>query len=116
VTALVPSNVATGTQPLTVTTGTVISAAYNITVNGVQPGLLAPPSFNINGTQYAVANFGDGTYVLPTDAIAGINSRPAQPDDEIVLYGVGFGPVTPNMSASELVQQANALALPFECR
>jgi uncharacterized protein (TIGR03437 family) len=113
VNALVPSNIAAGTQPMTVTVGSVTSAASNITVNPVQPGIDAPPSFNIGGTQYAVAQFADGTYVLPTGAIAGLTSRPAQAGDEIVLYGIGFGPVTPSIPAGQLVQQANALASPF---
>jgi hypothetical protein len=102
---------------MTVTVGGVTSAAYNITVNAVQPGLDAPPSFNIGGVQYVVALFADGTYVLPEGAIAGLNSRPAQPGDEIVLYGIygiGFGPVTPDIPAGELVQQANTLASAFE--
>jgi uncharacterized protein (TIGR03437 family) len=112
--ALVPSNVATGSQPITVTVGSVTSAAYSINVNPVQPGLDAPPSFNIGGTQYAVALFADGSYVLPVGAIAGLTSRPAQPGDEIVLYGIGFGPVTPNIPAGQLVQQANTLTSSFE--
>ena len=110
VNALVPSNVATGTQPMIVTAPGGTSATYNVTVNPVEPGLLAPSSFNVGGTQYAVALFSDGTYVLPAGAIAGINSRPAMPGDEIVLYGVGFGPVTPAMPAGQLVQEANTLA------
>jgi uncharacterized protein (TIGR03437 family) len=113
VNALVPSNIPTGVQSMTVTVGSVTSAAYGITVNPVQPGLDAPPSFNIGGIQYAVAQFADGTYALPEGAIAGINSRPAQPGDEVILYGVGFGPVTPNMPAGQLVQQANTLASEF---
>jgi uncharacterized protein (TIGR03437 family) len=113
VNALVPSDVATGTQPMTVTVGSATTATYNITVNPVQPGLDAPPSFKIGGTQFVVALFADGTYVLPENAIPGLNSRPAQPGDEIVLYGVGFGPVTPNIPAGQLVQQANTLASPF---
>jgi uncharacterized protein (TIGR03437 family) len=114
VNALVPSNVGTGLQQLTVTTAAGISAPFNITVNSVQPGLLAPPSFSVNGKQYAVALFADGTYVLPTGAISGLASRPAKPGDTIVLYGVGFGPVTPAIPAGELVQQANALASGFQ--
>jgi uncharacterized protein (TIGR03437 family) len=113
VNALVPSNVATGVQPMTVTVAGATTAAYNLNVNPVQPGLDAPPSFKIGGTQYAVALFADGTYVLPEGAIPGLNSRPAQPGDEIVLYGVGFGPVTPSIPAGQLVQQANTLASTF---
>jgi uncharacterized protein (TIGR03437 family) len=113
VNALVPSNVATGTQPMTVTVGGVTSAASSINVNPVEPGLDAPSSFNIGGTQYAVALFADGAYVLPEGAIAGLNSRPAQPGDEIVLYGIGFGAVKPNIPAGQLVQQANTLESAF---
>ena len=113
VNALVPSNVATGTQPMTVTVGGVTSAASSINVNLVEPGLDAPPSFKIGGVQYAVALFADGAYVLPDGAIAGLNSRPAQPGDEIVLYGIGFGAVMPNIPAGQLVQQANTLAAAF---
>jgi uncharacterized protein (TIGR03437 family) len=109
VNALVPSNVATGTQPMTVTVAGFTSPAYNINVNPVQPGLDAPASFNIGGTQYAVAQFADGTYVLPEGAIAGLNSRPARAGDEIVLYGIGFGPVMPDIPAGQIVQQANTL-------
>ncbi|MGA2577247.1 MAG: IPT/TIG domain-containing protein [Bryobacteraceae bacterium] len=114
VNALVPSNVATGAQPLTVTVGNLASAPYSITVNAVEPGLNAPPSFQIGGTQYVVAQFGDGSYVLPTGAVAGLTSRPAQAGDEIVLYGIGFGAVTPNIPAGQLVQTANTLTSAFE--
>jgi uncharacterized protein (TIGR03437 family) len=114
VNALIPSNVATGTQQLTLPSPGGTTSPVNITINSVEPGLLAPPNFNLGGTQYAVAVFADGTYVLPAGAIPGVNSRPAQPGDEIVLYGVGFGPVKPNMPAGQLVQQANTLASSLE--
>jgi uncharacterized protein (TIGR03437 family) len=110
VNALVPSNVATGMQPVTVTVGSLTSAAYNIAVNAVEPGLDAPPSFNVGGVEYAVALFADGTFVLPVGAIPGLTSRPAKAGDEIVLYGIGFGPVSPNIPAGQLVEQANSLA------
>jgi uncharacterized protein (TIGR03437 family) len=51
--------------------------------------------------------------VLPAGAIAGLNSRPAQPGDIILLYGIGFGPVTPNIPAGQLVGEANTLADSF---
>src|SRR5579862_5790331 len=109
VNALVPSNTATGMQPVTITVGSLSSAPFNIAVNNVEPGLDAPPLFNVGGTQYVVALFADGTFVLPVGAIAGVTSRPAKANDEIVLYGIGFGPVTPNVPAGQLVEQANAL-------
>jgi uncharacterized protein (TIGR03437 family) len=110
VNALVPSNVATGPQSMTVKTAAGTSAAYNILVNAIEPGLLATPTFNVNGTPYAVALFSDGTYVLPTGAVAGLSSRPAKPGDTIILYGVGFGPVTPSIPAGQLAEQSNAVS------
>jgi uncharacterized protein (TIGR03437 family) len=112
--ALVPSNVDTGVQPVTLKTAAGTSDAVNITVNAIEPGLLAPSSFIIGGIQYAVALFLDGTYVLPEGAIAGITSRPAKPGDIIVLYGTGFGPVTPDIPAGQLVEQNNTLASSFQ--
>ena len=101
-------NIAAGTQPLVVTTGGNKSAPYNLTIQAVDPGLLAPASFNIGGVQYAFALDG-GNYVLPTGAIAGVSSAPAKPGDVIVLYGVGFGPVSPAIPEGQIVEQQNAL-------
>jgi uncharacterized protein (TIGR03437 family) len=111
---LVPSNVATGAQQITVTTGVGTSAAYSITVNALEPGLLAPANFTIGGTPYVVAQFADYSYVLPTGAIAGLPSRPAVSGDIIVIYGIGFGPVTPAIAAGQLVGEANTLASGFQ--
>jgi uncharacterized protein (TIGR03437 family) len=113
--AQLPSNIPTGgTLPLTVTNGSVISAPENVTVNATEPGLLAPTSFQIGGNQYVVAQHLDGSYVLPAGAIGGINSRPAQPGETIVIYGVGFGPVTPNTPAGEIAVGETQLVSSFE--
>jgi len=115
VNAQLPSNVGPGPQQVMVTTPAGTSAPYIITVNLVQPGLLAPPAFQIRGKQYAAALSNDGaTYVLPPGAIPGAASRPAHPGETIVLYGVGFGPVTPIVEAGEVVQQSNALTMPVQ--
>jgi uncharacterized protein (TIGR03437 family) len=117
VNAQVPSNVGTGPQQVVVKTAAGSSSAYTVTVNAAQPGLLAPSSFNIGGTQYAVALFPDGmNYVLPPGAIAGLPSQRAQPGDTITFYGVGFGAVIPNIPAGQVVQQDNALALPIQIK
>jgi uncharacterized protein (TIGR03437 family) len=76
-------------------------------VNQVEPGLLALPLFNVNGAQYVTALFPDGaTFVAPPGLISGITSVRARPADVIVLYGIGFGSVTPNIPAGQLVSQA----------
>jgi uncharacterized protein (TIGR03437 family) len=113
VNAQVSSNVGTGPQVLTVSNANGTSAGYAINVNTTQPGLLAPPSFNLAGRQYVVAILPDGTYVLPQGAIPGVNSRPAHPGETVTMYGVGFGPVSPNIPAGQIVGQMNSLSLPF---
>ena len=45
--------------------------------------------------------------------MSGVISRPAQPGDVITLYGVGFGSVTPSISAGQIVQQSNTLTAPL---
>jgi uncharacterized protein (TIGR03437 family) len=114
--AQLPSNIPTGGPlPVTVTNGTQTSGAFNVTVNPTMPGLLAPASFLIGGNQYVVALLSDNvTYVLPTGAISGVASRPAKPGETIVLYGVGFGGVTPSIPAGQIVGQSNQLAASFQ--
>ena len=110
----VPSNAGTGPQPVVVTTAAGASAPLTITVNAEEPGLLAPPSFKIGATQYVVAFFPDfATYVAPPGAIPGVTSRRAKPGDVIAMWGIGFGAVTPNVPAGQIVQQSNTLASAF---
>jgi uncharacterized protein (TIGR03437 family) len=114
VNAQVPSNVGTGPQSVIVKTASGASPPYTVTLTALQPGLLAPPSFNVGGTQYVTALFPDGiTYVLPPGAIAGLPSRRSQPGDIITFYGVGFGPVVPNIPAGQIAEQSNTLAAPL---
>ena len=115
VNAQVPSNVPLGSQTVTVTTSVGTSPPLPVNVNVIQPGLNAPPSFIIGGKQYVAALFADGfTYVLPTGAIPGVASRRAKVGETIVLYGVGFGPVTPTLPAGQVVLLANSLIAPLQ--
>ena len=109
VNALVPFDVAPGQQTVTITTSSGTSASGVVTVNATQPGLLAPASFKINSQQYAGATFPDGTYAIPSLAISGVASRPARPSETIILYGIGFGEVTPYVNSGEIVQTTNSL-------
>ena len=115
VNALVPSNVAIGQQQITVTTAIGTSAAYTVTVNPTAAGLLAPGYLNIGGMQYVGALFPDyQTFVAPPGAISGYTSRRAKPGDVLIIFGVGFGPVTPNIPAGQIVPGNTALTLPFQ--
>lgn len=111
--AQVPSGVGTGTQQVIVKTPSGTSAPFNVTVNPEQPGLLVPSAFVYKGIGYVAATFPDGTFVLPTGAIDGVTSRPAQGGDTVILYGVGFGPVSPSIPAGQVVSQNNSLSLPL---
>jgi uncharacterized protein (TIGR03437 family) len=111
VNAQVPSNIATGPQPVIVSTPGGTSNTYTITVNATEPGIFAPQVFNVNGGQYAGAVFPDGvTFVLPPGLISGVASTRAKPGDTIIFYGVGFGSVTPNIPAGQIVTQSNNLS------
>lgn len=113
--AQVPSGVGLGQQPVVVRTEGGSSTAYTIQVNPIQPGLLAPLVFQLSGRQYVVAVYPDGvTYVLPPGVTNAVPTKRARPGDTILLYGVGFGPVTPNIPAGQIVQQTNTLQSPFQ--
>jgi len=112
VNAQLPSGIPAGGQlPITIGNGNGTSAPFNVTVNNTQAGLLAPAPFQIRGKQYVVALLSDAvTYVLPAGSIPGVASRPAKPGETIVFYGIGFGPVMPNIDAGQIVTKTNQLS------
>jgi uncharacterized protein (TIGR03437 family) len=74
-------------------------------------GLFAVPSFKIGSTQYAVAlTPGGKTYILPPGTIAGLSTERAAVGQTIVLYGVGFGPVSPSVPDGQPAPAQTALA------
>ena len=104
-----------GSVPVTVTNCSSASPPFSFVRQALAPGLLAPPNFNVNGTQYMVATFfSDGAYVLNTStgAALGLNGRPAKPGDQIIAYGIGFGDVTPSILPGMIAEQSNALVSP----
>jgi uncharacterized protein (TIGR03437 family) len=115
VNAQVPSNISPGSQPVVVTTPGGTSTAYSIAVNATEPGLLAPAVFKLGAGQYVVALFPDGvTFVLPPGSVAGVPTARAKPGDTLVFYGIGFGPVTPDSPAGQIVTEANSLNANFQ--
>jgi uncharacterized protein (TIGR03437 family) len=115
--AQVPNGVGSGPATVILTTSNGLSAPYTLTLNALEPGLLAPPSFMVGGKQYVVAFNSDSTaavpdYTLPTGAIPGLTSRPAKPGETIVIYGVGFGPAAAGgtqIPPGVIVTQSNSL-------
>ena len=109
-----PEDAVTGNLAINVTNCLAESPAYPFAHQPLAPGLLAPPNYTANGKQYMVAQFSDGTYVLNTSVGAsfGLSSRPAKPGDVIIVYGVGFGDVTPTIPPGTIAQQGNTVANP----
>jgi uncharacterized protein (TIGR03437 family) len=107
-----PGGLAAGPLPLVLTTAGGSSLPYMVNVNSVQPGLLSPASFRINGNRYVVAQLG-AAYVLPSP-VAGVLTLKAKPGDTVTLYGVGFGTVTPDNPAGVITRQVDALTSTFK--
>jgi uncharacterized protein (TIGR03437 family) len=114
VNALLPSKIPNGELQLTITNDGVTSAPVDLSVNTTSPGLLALSNFFVAGHQYVVAQHLDGTYVLPAGAISGINSSPAKPGETIVIYGIGFGAVTPATPVGQVASGDSQLVLALE--
>lgn len=106
--AQVPDGVGPGTVNVQVITPSGPSGLGQVTA-----GQLAPSFFTYSsaGTSYVAATFADGTIVGRSGLLgSGVPSRPAKPGDVISLYGTGFGPTTPNVSAGALFSGAAPLA------
>jgi uncharacterized protein (TIGR03437 family) len=105
--ALVPSSVGLGSQTLTVSTSGGTSAAFTVNVNATQPGFYAPASLNSGGKQYVGAFLTDFT----TQVTA---SQPVKPGQTIILFGTGFGSVTPASPAGQLAAGPSTLTAPVQ--
>ncbi len=68
-----------------------------------QSQALSASFFVINGGPYVVATHADGTVIGPTSLAPGFT--PAAPNETIVLYANGFGPVVPPVVSGSRVQQ-----------
>jgi uncharacterized protein (TIGR03437 family) len=95
--ALLPGDVSAGPAQVTVTNSLGTSAPFTLNIAAQQPTLLAPGAFQVAGKQYVAAFLPDSANALPTGAVAGVMSRPAKPGETLVLYGLGFGAVTPDV-------------------
>lgn len=101
-------NLGSGMQ-IVLTNAGVQSNTVTMQKTATAPALLAPSSFIVGGKQWVVAQFPDQTFVGKTGLIAGLNFRPAKPGETIIIYGIGFGPVTPSVAAGTIASAVNSL-------
>jgi uncharacterized protein (TIGR03437 family) len=105
----VPDDPATGPVQLVVTNAAGPSNPITVQKTAIAPAVLAPSSFNVGGKQYVVAQFADGTFVGPANLISGVKFRPAKVGDIVIVYGIGFGPVSPGNASGLITSQSNSL-------
>jgi len=110
--AQIPFSIAPGAADVVVTNSGRTTNAYTVTVNAIDPGLLAFELTSRDGFQYVVSVLPDGTYVLPPERT--VSSRLPKPGDVITLYGIGFGPGIPNVPAGRIAHEAAALEASVE--
>ncbi len=99
-----PDGIGTGPVPVVLTNSLGSSPAVTVTATDRLPGLLAP--------------FGNG-YIAAFKGSTVVGSKgfdPVKPGDVVVLYGIGFGPVTPNIPAGQIVTVNNSVTNPLTIR
>ena len=101
---LAPDDATVGPVQVVVTTAQQPSNAVT-----VQDGEFSPAFLTFGGT-YVAALHADYSPVGAADLLPGTVTTPAQPGETILLYGVGFGPVTPSQPTGQLVTAAAPLA------
>jgi len=105
-----PGDLPTGSAaPIVVTYRNQASAAFSLEMRPFAAGLLAPPSFMVGDKQFvASVHSADGTFVRA--------DSPARPNEILLFYGVGFGPVNPITVpiAGRVVEAAATITAPVE--
>ena len=72
----------------------------------------ASPSFFVIGAgPYVAAEHANGSYLGPASLYPGVTT-PAKPGETVALYGNGFGPTSPPVTAGSVVQLAPLPTLP----
>jgi protocatechuate 3,4-dioxygenase beta subunit len=104
----IPSDVS-GAARVTVTSPAG-SASTSVTVDAAQPG------FFVYTQNHVAAVRADGMYVGPPNLIDGVTTVPAQPGEQILLFGTGFGPTVPPLPSGEVVTSPAPVATPVEIR
>ncbi len=92
----IPAGVPPGTASVAVSYKGQTSVSASFAIKPLAGGLLAPPSFKVNDKQYVVAFHASNGAFVSNGAIPDVPAAPAVPGETLTLYGLGFGPVTPD--------------------
>jgi uncharacterized protein (TIGR03437 family) len=92
----VAPNVSPGPQPVIVTNSLGISTAFTATVTAYAPSFFPWPN------NQPVATRQDFSWTVKNGTFSGTPTVPAKPGDIIILWGTGFGPTSPAMTAGFL--------------
>ena len=105
-----------GSVPVVVTYLGQTSASFMLPIQQNAAGLLAPPSFNINGKQYAGVLHAATGALVGNGSVPGVPNAPAVPGETLTFYGIGFGAVTPNSIpiAGQVVRIPTTLTTPVQ--
>jgi len=98
---LTPPNLAPGPVQVVVTNQGAPSQAFVVTAQQYSTSF-----FVLNGGPYVAATHANGSLIGPTTLYPGV-STPAAPGETIVLYGNGFGPVTPPVVSGSETQSGS---------
>lgn len=88
-----PSDTALGPVNVQVANNGSTSNSMTVQLQSVSPAFFPWPH------NYAVATRPDYSYVGPANLFPGLTTAPAKPGDVIILWGTGFGPTKPSVSA-----------------
>jgi hypothetical protein len=103
--AQAPDDTTTGTVPVVVTNNGVASASATVILDEYSPAL-----FTFQGN-YAVATRTNFSWAVRPGEFLGVTTTPAVPNDVIILWGTGFGPTSPHISAGQKVPASGQYTL-----
>jgi uncharacterized protein (TIGR03437 family) len=104
VNALVPSSVSPGRAQVAITIGSQSTVPYDVEVAASRPAMLTLPPQLSPESAYVAALFPDlATYAVPPHSVpAGVPARRAKAGDTLVLFGMGFGVVSPDVQVGRI--------------
>ena len=109
---LAPDTTTEGDVQVTVTNSRGTSDAVTVAFNRLMPGFFTFPGENVAAVR------ADGALIGPARLMDGVTTVPAKPGETIQLFGTGFGPTTPGVTAGTVVsapmQTASAVTVQID--